>query len=395
MGNRMVGIRFSATEYETIKSLSKATGLTEMAVYCRDVIRRYLKNPAVFSENNLSGTQPPLIVENGEPLDNAEAGETILASSTLTGNDNQDDDSLTRDTPPNTTSPNSSEDEPTNDPLLHLVKVDRDVHQTRTNNGKQSLNEDTVHSPSRKAASEDPGTPAHVHDEILTVLDDTIESFHASMEQIRTGMESVVKNMQLTFEQTAAGGLLLVRETNAAVTSQIEKAYHGYSEKLEQIDRDSIALLKQQLSRYEELGEKEIQASKTAQTLIRDDLKGTRKIMEESMKITIDEFRCVLNHAVSVLKNFRVETLKLKRSVWLTAALTMFFISTPGLGWLVYKYETQNDFTNMWHLKAQRINQYVMDNFYPVLDAEGKRKINDYYNKLKLTTPEEQKGALE
>ena len=128
---------------------------------------------------------------------------------------------------------------------------------------------------------------------------------------------------------------------------------------------------------------------KASRTLINDDLKGTRAAIEESLKMSTREFQILLDPAVSALRRFRIETLKFRKPVWLSAALTMVAISIPVTAWLAYKYETEKHAAEMWRWKAHGINQYVMENFYTGLDKDGKKKLSDYYEMLGLPTPKE------
>ncbi len=384
MSKPMVGIRFTQEEYEEIKCMSDAAGTNDMAAYCRDVIRRELKNRGTKSKSGASGTQPLLIPEGDETETHSGRNKNGLTNLSGMEDSSQNDDIASPCNQVDPESPSATEDRSSDWFALHLARLDRDCNKAQSRVDKLTANLDIVQGVFHKTAAESLKTTLDTQDKIQTVLDDTSESFHSSMEEMRTGMESLFKKMQLTFEQTTAGGLRLLRETIAALTGQTEK-----------VQETGIALQEQQLQRYEKIAQEELQAFKKTQTLMRDDLNGTRNVIDETFKLTAEEFRSVLNPAVSVLKRFKVETLKLKRTIWLSAVFTMFAVSVPAGGWLVYKYEHEKFAAEMWQRNAQRINHYVMKNFYPGLDTEGQKKINEYYSLFDLTTPEEQKGTLE
>ena len=60
MGNPVVGMRVTEDEYETIKSLAKASGMNDISAFCRSVIRREMRKKDQPSKRG-SGMQPLLI----------------------------------------------------------------------------------------------------------------------------------------------------------------------------------------------------------------------------------------------------------------------------------------------------------------------------------------------
>ena len=395
MNNPVVGMRVTEAEYEMIKSLTESAGMKDMSAFCKDIIRRELKEHGIQPGDNEAGTQVLMIQEGDDTETDSGIDEHGSTNSSGTEDSSQNNDITS---PTYQVDPESipvTQDRSPNWFTSHLAKLDRDCGKAQSRVDKLKSDLDLVQAVFHKTAAESLKTTLDTQDRIQTILDDATEAFHSSKEEMRTDMESLFKKMQLTFEQTASNGLRLLKDTNTALVGQIEKSQQDFSAQTEQMQQTGIALLEQHLKRSEKIAQEELQAFNKTHTLMRDDLNGTRNVIEETFKLTAEEFRSVLNPAISVLKRFKVETLKLKKAVWLSAVFTMFAVSVPAGGWLVYKYEHEKYIAEMWQRNAQRINHYIMKNFYPGLNTEGKTKINEYYSLFDLTTPEEQKGALE
>ncbi len=163
-------------------------------------------------------------------------------------------------------------------------------------------------------------------------------------------------------------------------------------ERLQKKGNDSLG---QHLQSYKAIVQEKSQAFRVTNALIREDLDGTRVTIEESLKRSTEAINAILNPAAVLFKKFKAETWKLKKAIWLSAVSTALSFFLPFGGWLFFQYQREHNIAEMWRMRTQRINQYVMGNFYPALDEEGKNNINEYYTLFGLTTPEEQKGILE
>ena len=366
-----VTVRFTKEEHERIKNLSSEKGSEDVTSFLRDIIRRELGIQPIQDED-VACTQPPL---SGGHMSEIGGANAACSHTVPTEKDNRsrDTESDTAGDPACLASPSSTKDSSPTWFSSHLAKLDRDCSKTQSRADKLKSDLDMVQAVFHKSAAESLKITLDTKERIQTILEDANKSFLSSKEEMRTDMESLFKKMQLTFEQTASNGMRLMK----------------------QMQETGSDLLDKHLKRSEETVQKELQAFNKTHTLMKDDLNSTRNDIEGTFKRTEEGFTSMLNPAISLFKKFKAETLKLKKTVWFTAVFAALAVAVPSGGWLVYQYERERFKAEMWERNAQRMNHYIMKNFYPGLDTDGKTKINEYYSLFDLTTPEEQKGALE
>ncbi len=202
-----VTIRFTKEELEQIKDLSVTSESEDVTSYCRNIIRRELKEQEVQSEDGKSGTQPIMIVETNAINANSGMRQNIPVVWTRRDKITRSSD---RENPGYLVGLDSlpgAKDQDADWFTSYLAKLNRDCDRMQSMVDKLASDLDYVQAVNYRTAAETLKPVQDYCNNIHTLIDERRESLRFSIEETERKTETMTTEAQRKWEMIVSGGI--------------------------------------------------------------------------------------------------------------------------------------------------------------------------------------------